>query len=243
MSDITEFKFCGGNKNLLESLVRSQLYFARPENLNDPYDCQVDLTKSLERAISLATDERKVVLQQALQGRTIFGQINNDIKNFGVCSFSATLLNQALWAHYGDEHRGICLTYAIPEDFVNDPSNSIFGFSGVNYGNDRLTEFFLNYQFDNTEADLSDFAIDAMKIVLTNKSEDWKYEKEVRMIKPEPGPMKIPAEFLKQICYGLRTSERDKGFVSELVNGKYANVVFAEFQPGEANFEFRVVEI
>lgn len=242
MSDITVFKFSEVNKNLLESLVRSQLYFARPETLNDPYDCQVDLLKALERAIFLASGAQKEALQQAIQRRPIFDQINNDIKDFGVCSFSASPENQVLWAHYGDEHRGICLTYTIPEEFVNG-TNKIIGFSGVNYGNDLLTEFFLNYQFDKVGTELGDFEMEAMKMVLTIKSEDWGYEEEVRMIRQESGPMEIPSEFLTQVCFGLRTSKRDKGFVSELVKGKYAKVVFAEFQPGESNFEFRVVEI
>ena len=243
MSNTTVFKFREVNKNLLEALIRSQLYFANPEALNDPYDCQVDILEALERAISRASDVRKEVLQQARQGQTVFEQIHNDIKKFGVCSVSATRENQVLWAHYANEHRGVCIEYTIAEDFVIDRSINIFGFSPVSYGSDALTEFFLSYSFSEDGTDVLDLAMDAMKKVRTIKSEDWGFEEEVRMIRSESGPMEIPAEFLTQVCFGLRTSERDRSLVSELVNGKYKNVVFAELQPGDSNFGVRTVEI
>lgn len=243
MSVITAFKFRQVNKNLLDGLLRSQLYFAKPGALNDPYDCQVDMAKALERAISLAPDEQKDALQQALRGRPIFERINNDTKAFGVYSFSRDLKNHVLWSHYADEHRGVCLTYEIPQDFVTNHINNIFGYAPVKYGNDPLTEFFLRYKFPEDASDLRDFAIEAMKTLLSIKASDWKYEIEARIIHTHSGALEIPREFLSQICFGLRTSNRDKSLIRDLVDDRYSNVIFAELQPGESNFELSPVEI
>lgn len=243
MTDFVVFKFRKVDKNLLDSLIRSQLYFANPESLNDPYDCQVGMSEALERAISLASEPQRDALAQARSGQPIYEQINNDIKGFGVCSFSLTLENQVLWSHYADQHCGLCLAYTIPQDFVHDAGNNIFGFSGVDYTNDALTSFFLNYPFSPDGTDIHDFAIEAMKKVLTIKSEDWAYEQEARMIRPVSGPMDIPPEFLTQVCFGLRTSDRDRSLITSLVNERYKNVNFVELQHSDTDFGIRTNEI
>lgn len=38
MSDYTMFRFRAINKHLLASLVNSEIYFAQPNCLNDPFD-------------------------------------------------------------------------------------------------------------------------------------------------------------------------------------------------------------
>ena len=48
------YKFRAIDKHLIESLVSQSLYFARPDALNDPFDCQIDLKAALKRAESSA---------------------------------------------------------------------------------------------------------------------------------------------------------------------------------------------
>ncbi len=57
MSDHVLFKFRKIDKYLLTSLVQSEIYFAHPEQLNDPLDCRVDILNALENAISRAPSE------------------------------------------------------------------------------------------------------------------------------------------------------------------------------------------
>lgn len=210
MTNITAFKFRQANKNLLEGLLRSQLYFAQPSALNDPYDCQVDITEALKRAIALAPAEQKDALQQVLQGKPILEQINRDVKSFGVYSFSGNINNHVLWSHYADEHRGVCLTYNIPQDFIVDPVNKMFGYTPIEYGNDPLTSFFLNYKFPEGDSDIRDFVTEGMKMLLSIKAIDWKYEGEARFIRNHVGILDIPREFLSQVCFAFGQANETK---------------------------------
>ncbi|MEE8262433.1 MAG: hypothetical protein V3R83_08225, partial [Gammaproteobacteria bacterium] len=65
---------------------------------------------------------------------------------------------------------------------------------------------------------------------LTVKGNDWAYEDEARIIRPSGGTMKIRPEFLKQICFGLRTPAAHKERLRRIVRDTYDNVQFAEIR-------------
>ena len=118
MSDYIIFKFKKINKNLLKSLLNSELYFARPDRLNDPFDCRFDnIFSSLENAISRASGLTRNDLGQLREvvSSMNMGKFKTDLENVGVCSFSLELENTLMWSHYADNHRGVCLTYE-PQD-------------------------------------------------------------------------------------------------------------------------------
>lgn len=52
MTDYCCFKYRSIDKRLLESLIQSVIYFPRREQLNDPFDCNVDIALALDHAIS-----------------------------------------------------------------------------------------------------------------------------------------------------------------------------------------------
>src|SRR5215216_5139997 len=49
-------------------------------------------------------------------------------RRFGVVCFSRNWNNPLLWAHYSDKHKGICLGFDLPDDFLK----------GVTYLRDRV---------------------------------------------------------------------------------------------------------
>jgi len=61
----------------------------------------------------------------------------------GVCAFSLTQENRLMWSHYADDHRGICLTYAIPRSFIDNNIDKIMGITNVDYDS-TLSDWFLN---------------------------------------------------------------------------------------------------
>ena len=236
------FKYRSVNKNLVKSLIHSQIYFSNPDKLNDPYDCQVELFDALDRAILQSDGVQKNALKQTRKGKRIFEQINSDIREFGVCSFSLTAKNHVLWTHYADEHKGICLMYKIPNDFIIDPANEIIGFSAVVYSNNAITEFFKNFAFPK-EIKVTDIGVEALKKLLTSKDKDWKYEREARLIRKKSGSLNIPNQFLTQIIFGLRTSESDKSLVREIIESKYENVQFVQAKRGSEDFGASFIDI
>ena len=51
----------------------------------------------------------------------------------------------------------------------------------------------------------------------TAKSPAWKYEREVRIIRSEPGYLELPKKgCLEQVCFGLDTPQEDMELVEKL---------------------------
>ena len=61
--DYLYFKFRAINKYMIESLVNPSLYFAKPNTLNDPFDCLIDLRNTFSRAVHLTTGNRRAWLK------------------------------------------------------------------------------------------------------------------------------------------------------------------------------------
>lgn len=53
-SKTTLYKYRKFDSRTLSMLINKELYFARPEDLNDPYDCQISISKSIGEAIAIA---------------------------------------------------------------------------------------------------------------------------------------------------------------------------------------------
>jgi len=206
MSDFVIFKFKRINKNLLKSLVNSELYFARPEHLNDPFDCRVDIISSLENAIYRANKPTSNKLKK-IRSSIYMDKIKTDLENMGVCSFSLELENTLMWSHYTDDHSGVCLTYALPKSFFDETIDEILGITKVDYGLNPLSDWFLKNTCKFSSID--DLIRALIKKALNVKAKPWNYEKEVRILRRKEGVQVIDKQYLKQICFGLTTSDSD----------------------------------
>lgn len=89
--------------------------------------------------------------------------------------------------------------------------------SEVYYTKNRLKEWFIRIanQFPIKDDDL---AIELAKIIFTSKSPNWKYEKEVRIIRQKPGLLKIEKDFIKEIYFGLATPNEDIALIQEITS-------------------------
>ncbi|NQT54834.1 MAG: hypothetical protein HQ551_01240 [Desulfobacteraceae bacterium] len=105
MEKITLFKFRSINKYLIDTLVKGTVYCVRPIRLNDPFDCQVDIKKATENAISRLSGKKKQNLVKLSKAKDLFDKIQKDIKSVGICSFSLVLEEPLLWSHYADQRQ------------------------------------------------------------------------------------------------------------------------------------------
>ncbi|WP_428739977.1 DUF2971 domain-containing protein [Sulfurimonas sp.] len=133
----TLYKFQSFSVNALSSLSENYLYFANPDQLNDPFDVA---SESLEKQ---------------------FKNLKLSKNDFKLCSLSQINDNKLMWSHYTQEHTGICVGYK----FLYLPN--YVGKDEVKYKNTNLDEKEI---FDNIIE------------YWTVKSEDWEYEKEVRLL-------------------------------------------------------------
>jgi hypothetical protein len=158
--------------------------------------------------------------------------------------FSLTLEEPLLWSHYGDEHRGICLMYEFPEDFCLDRSNQIIGVSDITYGENPLTEWFIDNIPDQIEDDFYEhFTTELLKKVLIIKAVGWSYEQECRIIREKAGPLSIPKEYLRQVCFGMNIPESDMHLIKKIVDGSGYTVNYCQIMKKETDFGIKAVEI
>jgi hypothetical protein len=241
MNNYRYFKFRFINKFLIDSLTKNTIYFAHPKQLNDPFDCNLDIKKSIRNALSSVRGGRAVKLESLLKSDSFLKNFQEKINKVGVCSFSLNSIQPLMWSHYANNHRGVCILYDIPIDFLDD-KDKIIGVSKVSYLPNILTSWFEN--IDETLYKVpSDFAVELAKVVLTAKAPPWKYEEEARIIRSKAGLFNIPKEFIKQICFGLQTPQEDKELIKLIINRFDYQVTFCEMVRTDADFGIDAQEI
>jgi hypothetical protein len=203
------FRYRPISDHLLQDLIDSSLYFSTPPNLNDPFDCQVDIRECLSKAISETEGEPKKYLETLAKLPKFSSSLQRALTEVGICSFSLTVDNPLLWAHYAANHTGVCLAYRIPEAFFAAEVNEIIGVAPTEYGASPLREWLKGTAPALGSPASRTMGTEMCKKLFTVKGDCWSYEKEIRAIRAQPGALKIPREFLAQVCFGLRTSAED----------------------------------
>lgn len=238
----TLYKFRPINKYLIESLVTQSLYFAKPDTLNDPFDCKIDLESVLKRAKLTATGERRSFLTSILGDSQFFENWKSYFDNVGVCSFSQmnadTLLCTLLWSHYADEHKGACLEYQFRESYFLNPEFLLTAAGNVEYVHEPLTEW-----LKNAPIEMIPFTEELIHKYLKTKSPAWEYEKEARIIRRKHGTFNIRDKFLKQVYFGLQTPQADIDLVTKLARDYSGCTSFARLIRDETDFGFTVKKL
>lgn len=139
------------NEYTFSEITEKRAWFSNYAELNDPFE-GVYVNKSNEYAIDQV------------------------IKRFHACCFSEINDSLLLWAHYAENHKGICLEYDFPDDALTQ-------FISIRYSDsqpvlERVVRF---YEGDNNAGALS-IRIGPDAAVFLTKSLDWKYEHEWRML-------------------------------------------------------------
>jgi hypothetical protein len=222
-----------------ENIRDDEFWFAKPETLNDPYDCypffnyNYDLATVKKIFEEWNSDETELILKQfpncktkddiyqllerimesektssdtkkhpiwALQAMLI-KLVRVKIANTGILCFTENPKDILMWAHYANNHRGICLDITIPEDThslkklrytVEQPYFAIH--EAMNERHGKLMELFYT------------------------KSIHWQHEKEWRMVAREGNiAREIPGASIAHIIYGINTSEETKDKISEVI--------------------------
>lgn len=236
------YKYRAINKRLIESIVNQTLYFARPDALNDPFDCRIDLQRAFSRAAMSAKDKRKDFLSSFLATPEFFRNWLSIFDAMGVCSFSKetikeTPLETLMWAHYADDHKGVCLKYQFKTaSLMGDMATTqeIITSQNVEYLDDPLVPWLVA----DAPMDMNKFVEELAKRYLSTKSPAWAYEQEARIIRQKSGPFKLKDMFLAEVCFGLLTAQDDRELVIKLAESYCGGVKFYEMTHGETEFRF-----
>jgi hypothetical protein len=231
------------NERFRETLESSKIYFASPEQLNDPFDCQIDLLRT--RILAQGSSGKHTSKNELEAWAHLAQDIEAKARTCGVFSLCGGDLKgekeQLFWSHYADNHKGLCVTYEIPTSFVLE---QMIGISPVSYNTANLFNALTSLDLRATP----DFVRDVHPIIqhlLTTKSQVWSYESEFRLIASQAGLVEIDRSFLKQICFGLRTPDEQKEEIITCARSfGYHSCIFAEvYVPSSGIFALDTREI
>ena len=142
--------------------------------------------------------------------RRLIENMRNDFEGFGVFCMTEHKNTRPMWAHYGDEYKGICIEYAIPKtkEIVERLFPVLYEkpiLCRLPQALTRLTIGILSRAYtdgkivDGTSAIVEEFC---------TKSSDWAYEKEWRIVGKEKSFVSGLA--IKNVYLGYRVSEDNK---------------------------------
>lgn len=186
---------------LIDLIRKGALKFTMPSEFNDPFDyCPAQLEG----------------IPNSTLPHAVADNINRSMQNIssllsGVACFTLHPDRMLMWSHYGDQHRSVCIGF--DTDLlrelcpINDQCHPQYeDMEKVTYTKDRPSR--------------SD------KKAIYKKSEEWRGEKEYRLVSnacpgnPEGGPgvWNIPKSAIKEIVFGARIHPEIEGvIVNELM--------------------------
>lgn len=242
-----------GSKRFIEMLRSTSIRFTQPDFLNDPYECHLTLDRE-----ALKADYRKH--RKAHSPEMTDGQLDHSVemaedqlvidallhyrdrrRNLGILSLTEDPLQLLMWAHYGEEHRGVVVEFDISHPCIRPGSNGGDTYSGiekVTYSKDKI------------------FGIpmpDTMIDVLSRKSPEWEYEREWRLIRTlnmtrrhseEICVVDFDLSAVKSVHLGARFPAQHLDEVTQLLNANGgAHIKLWKVDIAPHRFELRVTEV
>lgn len=215
----------------LDILRTKSIWFASPDNFNDPYDCapvfnfdgtagqirKFLCSEYIRRYPGLTRNQRKI---KARNDYTAFSKSKDYLLDLSkkeqrylmpilaVLSLSSLPDIFLMWSHYANNHKGICYRFNTTKSFFQCAER-------VDYSDERpaITPF-QNDQFKTRKS-------------LLTKALFWAYENEWRVIghpgAPEeipqkPGLASFPAGTLDGVIFGAETSASDRRDICEIIS-------------------------
>ena len=136
-----------------------------------------------------------------------------DVKKYRILCLSKNVKNSVMWAHYSDNHNGICIGLDHNQDI-----NFFKTLLRVKYVSEYpIYNYIREYDTHMT-----------VQHVFGTKSMDWKYEREYRIIKDinsngfrNNGLLKFNKKILTRIYFGLKTKQEDIDIIKEINKNYY----------------------
>ncbi len=210
--DRVYFKYAALNVNTLDAIRTGHVWFAPKSSLNDPFDCFPEVIRDIDdrqadelfRAFSVRL-ERPATLEEKC------GLLESSLLQFmdqcGVFCVSKSSLNELMWSHYADNHKGLCLGFEVKEENIansKDPRKSPREMSYAGRGGAKLSDFYA--------AKIGVFGAEQsfnrlIAACYFSKNPAWAYEEEIRFLSiRRNGLLDLDAN-LVSVSYGVRVDQ------------------------------------
>ncbi|WP_036309743.1 DUF2971 domain-containing protein [Methylosinus sp. LW3] len=142
----------------------------------------------------------------------------------GIVSLAERAECPLMWSHYGDQHKGLCIGYSIPER----AQQSLYK---ITYGGSRLiAASAVAAMLDGDDS--AQREVD--EAVLSRKAPEWGYEREWRLVGPR-GIQDSPLE-LEEVVFGIRCSSTVKYAIVKALADRGRRIKFYEIRERHENF-------
>lgn len=249
-----------------DALRNKYLYFAKPSQLNDPFDCRIraywegsqaekehwlsyvgiEKTKNAELLLNHKGRMNSTDFDPKLVERT------NDV--IRILSLSATPSSVPMWSHYAKNHEGICLKLAV-KTFDGDEGLKFRAFNFTKRSSVRHPPGFLRFtalsytkDLPNAINMLTSKGRDFNPFVFT-KHEDWAYERELRIMIYETlsgGEQRIKYgdNLVVAIIFGAKTKKVDQKEVEGIAKKSFgSDIRFYRAIKHDEEYSMRIVDI
>jgi hypothetical protein len=234
---LTLYKYQSFDQYALINLIKRQLYFSKPANFNDPFDCNppFEIVKDYRTEKNLKAFYEKIkkyeIAKSGLADSFFDIQYMRDGKpnkrferdfidspkhikeqieeKTGVVCFSESVENFLLWSHYANKHKGFCLEFDTATLLSSYAGSKLYEVKYVRASSP--IRLHLSYLLKSN----------ALELLLTRKSHLWKYEKEWRMFCDTGGDKLYtynPAALTK-VYFGHNMSLEDKTTILSIIKG------------------------
>ena len=212
------YKYRNCDTNGISVLETSSIWMARPDTLNDPYDCWysyggkeiVEIYESILRNRYPSTPQDVVNKWRIGATQRLIDENNKLRKIFKntvkLCSLSESYNIDRMWKEYAKDHTGFCIEF----DINNSDKNVLIDLFPVFYTDIRVDfNEYINLLFRDKSQVNGGFIRNALLI----KEQKWLHEREWRIVRPDDGPqLGIPLSGLRinAILLGKNISKKDE---------------------------------
>ncbi len=171
----------------IETIKGNKMWYSAPCNFNDVFDCDiyVDEDSAFEGILRMIPGNRQV-RKGSQMWRELKGNMHREFRQMrsafealketiGISCLSESENSLLMWAHYADNHRGICVEYNLLE------TNQQLNFTPVPVMYTDIKACFDSLNLETIEQDTFKLFIRS----ITSKSPEWKYEREWRIIRDD----------------------------------------------------------
>jgi len=238
------YKYQPDNAYTIDILRNNELYFSFIKELNDPFDCRVNLVlptnkEQWEAHIKKHRIEENVArntikLLEALNYDTEKIKLLYEKSNFSTITLyclSEIRDNILMWSHYSNSHKGICIGFETVIDqnslcirtddpTLNNHTNPMY----------HRTLPVSKVKYQNNCPEPYDFLVsdnNHLYELFKTKSIDWQYEQERRIIIPyleiKKRLIRYDKSALKEVIFGYKASAEFIQHVMKLIEDEYTS--------------------
>ena len=161
------FSFRKFNQFTLSDLIENKITVSPSTAMNDPFDSLINLWAT-EEHLAMMCKEKSPAKPYAKSFQY------NRIRCFCYGKEENVINKTLMWAHYAEEHRGICIKYQLSSHFIKQDEN------------DKYEHMYLKkVEYTDKTISIETPTINSA-IAFATKGKEWSYENEGRLIDYNP---------------------------------------------------------